>query len=138
MSRVAAVLAALVAAALVSGVGFASSRASSTVVARIATGKDSCGIAGAAGSVWVTKDRELLRIDPATNTVSRRFAIDPFACELRFAYGSLWIVTQWGVVERFNPVTGRMIKRIRVGRTTYDVASGAGSMWVSNRNGGTV
>jgi DNA-binding beta-propeller fold protein YncE len=41
-------------------------------------------------------------------------------------------------LERVDPATGRLVASIRVGRTSYDVAYGAGAIWVTNRNGGTV
>jgi virginiamycin B lyase len=90
--------------------------------------------------VWVTDAElaELLRVDPATNTVVSRTKLDKTPCELRFAFGSLWVVTHSGVIDRVDPATGRVVARIRVGLVSYDVAAGGGSIWVTNREGQTV
>src|SRR5207247_2618014 len=90
--------------------------ANTQIVTKIATGGQPCGIAEAGGSVWVTEAQgaRLLRIDPATNKVVGWTALDSTPCELHGALGS------------------------PVGRVTYDLAFGAGSIWVTNREGRTV
>jgi streptogramin lyase len=92
----------------------------STVTAKVPIPGTPCGVAGAAGAVWVTDATfgKLLKIDPATNAVVKRYATDPTPCELRFAAGSLWVVTQSGRVDRFDPATGRKRASIPVGATT--------------------
>jgi len=115
----------LLAAAFV-GAAAAAPTANSPVVARVTTGGSPCGIAGTPGAVWVTDAEagELLRLDPATNAVTGRFRVHATPCELRLAKGSLLVVTQSGRLERVDPATGRIVKSIEVGRTTYDAAYG--------------
>src|SRR5688572_27255930 len=115
-------------------------REAAAVVAKISAGGHPCGIAGAAGMVWVTdaERAELLRIDPATNEVVSRTKLDATPCELRFAFGSLWVVTQSGRIDRVDPATGAVVARIKVGLVSYDVAAGGGSIWITNREGQTV
>ena len=97
-------------------------------------------VAAANGAVFVTEPLfgRLLRIDPATNTVTKSVATDPRPCELRFAAGSLWVITQSGRLDRFDPVSMKRLASIRVGATTYDIAYAVRSIWITNRNGGTV
>jgi DNA-binding beta-propeller fold protein YncE len=112
----------------------------SAVVAKVPVPGTPCGVAGAAGAVWVTDPLfgRLVRIDPASNTVTMKVATDPTPCELRSAAGSLWVITQSGRLDRFDPKTGKRLASIKVGATTYDVAYAAQSIWITNRNGGTV
>jgi virginiamycin B lyase len=133
----------LLASLLLAGTVIASSGAApvtSTIVARIPTGGNPCGVAGAGGAVWVTEvtKGELLKIDPATNQVVGSTKLDTTPCELRYAAGSLWVVTQSGWLDRVDPATAKVIARIRIGAVTYDVAYGFGSVWVTNREGKTV
>src|SRR5262249_44288860 len=120
--------------------GGAAARATSSVVARIVTGGNPCGVGEGGGSVWVSDAErgELLRIDPATNTVVGRTKLDATPCELRLAAGAIWVVTQSRWLDRVDPATGDVIARIRVGATTYDVAFAFGSIWVTNWQGGTI
>jgi YVTN family beta-propeller protein len=114
--------------------------APSSVVARIATGGQPCGVVGAQGSVWVTDAEKgvLLQIDPRRNTVVRRTPLDPSPCELVEAFGSLWVVTQSGVLDRVDPRSGRVLAKVPVGDASYEAIPVLGSVWVSNRNSGTV
>ena len=99
-----------------------------------------CGVAGAAGAVWVTDATfgKLFKIDPAKGAVVKTVATDPTPCELKLAAGSLWVVTQSGRLDRFDPATGKRLASIPVGATTYDLTYALRSIWVTNRNGGTV
>ncbi|HET7530580.1 MAG TPA: hypothetical protein VFJ98_06435 [Mycobacteriales bacterium] len=108
--------------------------------ARVRTGGQPCGVAGAAGAVWVSDAQHglLLRIDPRTRTVNVTAKLDPTPCEIATGYGSLWVVTQSGRLDRVDPRTGHVLARIRTGATSYESVAGAGSIWVSNRDDGTV
>jgi streptogramin lyase len=93
------------------------------VAAKVSVPGTPCGVAGAAGSVWVSDATfgKLLRIDPAKGTVVKRVSTDPTPCERKLAAGSLWVVTQSGRLDRFDPATGRKLGSIPVGATTYDL-----------------
>jgi YVTN family beta-propeller protein len=99
-----------------------------------------CGIAVAAGSVWVSDAAEatLYRIDPSTGAATKAAELDPSPCEITVAFGSLWVVTQSGFVDRIDPRSGRRTARVPVGTTSYQVMQTPGALWVSNRGDGTL
>jgi YVTN family beta-propeller protein len=103
-------------------------------------GGQPCGVAGAAGGVWVSDadGGRLLLIDAATGVARQVAKLDPTPCEIAVGFGSLWVVTQSGRVDRVDPRTGRVVARVKVGATSYEAVVAAGSLWVSNRNDGTV
>jgi streptogramin lyase len=107
---------------------------------RATVGGKPCGVAGAAGAVWISNadTGQLLRLDPATGTVTRRIALDPTPCAITVAYGSLWVVTQSGKLDRVDPVAGRVLAHVPIGETSYQAVATPGAMWVSNRNGATL
>ena len=80
------------------------------IAAKVVLGGQPCGIAAAAGSVWVSdaKGAKLVRIDPRINEVTGRFPLDGAPCEILSAYKSLWIVTQSGRLDRVDPATGKL------------------------------
>ncbi|HEY3163425.1 MAG TPA: hypothetical protein VGJ71_03650, partial [Candidatus Limnocylindrales bacterium] len=75
-----------------------------------------CALAAGAGSVWVTEylPTAVVRIDPATNTVGDRFALEGEACGVAYAHDAVW-VTELGVgaVVRLDPTTGRVTATIK-------------------------
>ena len=109
----------------------------SMVTAKVPVPGAPCGVAGAAGAVWVTDATfgKLFKIDPAKGAVVKTVATDPTPCELKLAAGSLWVVTQSGRLDRFDPATGKRLASIPVGATTYDLTYALRSIWVTNRNG---
>ena len=94
-----------------------------------------CGVAEAAGAAWVTDaaSAALYRVDPATMRAEKRATLDATPCELTYAFGALWVVTQSGFLDRVDPATGA-VRRVRVGRTSYEVEPAAGALWVSDRD----
>lgn len=94
-----------------------------------------CGIAEAAGAAWVTDaaTASLYRVDPATMTARKVADLDATPCELTAAFGALWVVTQSGYLDRVDPATG-VVRRTRVGATSYEVEPAAGALWVSDRD----
>ena len=53
--------------------------------------------------------------------------------------GGVWVVTESDDrVWRIDPITRRVVARIRVGGHPLNVAAGLGSVWVTNRDEGTV
>jgi virginiamycin B lyase len=95
-------------------------------------------VAGDARSVWAADNgaRGLARIDPATNRVVQRIALnaDPFGIAL--GYGSLWVTAYFNdphQVLRVDPVSGRVLATITglpLGGGT-GIAAGEGAVWVA-------
>ena len=123
--------------------------ASRQVVRTIPVGETPIGIAAAGdGGVWVADGAGgLSRIDPSYNrlTSTRVLAAtepgDPATLSARpvlAAFGSIWAVDPAGLVARLDPRTGRRIASVDVGNLPSAIASGAGSVWVTNGADGTV
>ncbi|MDQ1711792.1 MAG: virginiamycin lyase [Frankiaceae bacterium] len=110
----------------------------STVVEKVTTGGEPCGVVAAAGSVWVTdaEGARLLRIRGGRVVATTK--VDATPCELTYGYGSLWVATQSGRLDRVDPKTGRVLARIAVGETSYEPVVAFGFVWVTNRNSATV
>jgi DNA-binding beta-propeller fold protein YncE len=91
-------------------------------------------------SVWASlAGYEVVRIDPATNTVATRTATGPaYMRDLAVGEGAVWGVGQcglincrYGVLIRFDPATGARVRPLtRLGANPRAVAVGAGKVWV--------
>jgi DNA-binding beta-propeller fold protein YncE len=94
---------------------------------------------GAAGYLWVTdaKEHRLLQLDLPTGKVLHTVDLDPQPCELVATAGALWIVTQLGVLDRFDLRTAE-VRAIKVGFTSYEPIVAFGFVWVSNRGDRTL
>jgi len=109
------------------------------VLARIPTGPQSrpCSVAFAAGSAWASLygTNEVVRVDPATNTVIARIAVDGQPCGITSAAGAVWVGNFSGAsVARINPRTNRVVRRFRLFQV-YDVLAGHGSVWATSPDG---
>jgi YVTN family beta-propeller protein len=105
------------------------------------------GLAVGAGSVWVEDGvSTLLRIDPRTRTVTRRFALGKGIDGVAVGSGSVWVTrVSPATLLRIDPRTNLVTARIPIaGRSGVDapypigLTVGAGSVWVLNGNTGTV
>ena len=90
-------------------------------------------IAAGDGQVWISADRELIQLDPATGRASARV---PLAAEsvdaLAVGDGAVWATDQWaGVLWRVDPER-RTARTIEVGKGADSVAVGAGAVWVAS------
>ena len=121
--------------------------ASSRRAARhIAVGGPPTGIAATGAAVWVIDDSgNVSRIDPRYDRPvdTRRLAetVGFFGGTARpalTAFRSVWIASPAGVVLRLNPASGRVVDTVGVGNRPTAIAAGAGSVWVTNGNDGTV
>jgi YVTN family beta-propeller protein len=95
-----------------------------------------------AGSVWATETalNIVVRIDPRTNRVQRRFHIPgyPQLGNLRYGGGAVWVGTQNGNrIFRIDTRTGRMTS-VRVGNGPRSVAVSPSAVWASNFHDNTV
>jgi streptogramin lyase len=92
------------------------------------------------GAIWVGNfvDGELTEIDVGTNRMTRaRVCSEP--SDQVVAFGSVWIACVSDGVWRLDPVSLRPTAVLPMGKAvTFAVAAGAGSIWVSNREAGTV
>ncbi len=119
------------------GVLAATDGKASAVSTTVEVGGRPCGVAVAFGAVWVsvTDTAELVRIDPATGTVTHRTTVADSPCEILATTDSLWVVTQSGVVDRVDPGTRKVAASVPTGFASYEAVEAFGSVWVSNRNG---
>ena len=107
-------------------------------------------IASAGGSLWVTgRGLDLLRLDPATGTVTGRTEIGPAGIDVVSASGSLWLAAYdaaaaprgdpvLGVLHRIDPVTGLIVSTAAPARRTFvsGLASDSTGVWVHDEVAG--
>lgn len=95
-------------------------------------------LARGSGSLWVARHQagELLRVDPASGKVQKRFAnlSSPYA--VRFGDGAAWVVT-FDSVKRVDAATNT-ITSTPLPPPVAELAVGGGFAWVSNEANGTV
>jgi DNA-binding SARP family transcriptional activator len=126
---------------------------SGALLQSIPIGVQSGGIAVGAGGIWVT-DRNgptLLRIDPGTGQINLRARLSMLGLRhpepnsgLAIDAGSLWVARGSEAVDRVNPSSLKLQRRIELGRRGCEVgsgaqctlAAGAGHVWVAGGNGG--
>jgi streptogramin lyase len=86
-------------------------------------------------SLWVfTNSGEIIRIDPATNTVSTAAVVDP-----AFEAAGLWLPDFEGnLVKRIDPTSLAVIAQIPIPDNPGSAAIGDSSVWVTQHRGGTV
>jgi virginiamycin B lyase len=94
------------------------------------------------GGVWMmrlSEPRELIKIDPATNTVVAHYPIDGAAAAVRAGLGAVWVSDpSISVIHRVDPATGAIVADIKVGRQPQFLAVGAGAVWTMDQLDGTV
>lgn len=116
------------------------------VVASIPLSGHAClGIAVTASALWVAdcEYHVVAEIDPAKNTVVRTLTVD-FNVDDEGAFaavdGSLWLfvtdsTAKGALLERIDPVSGRVQARVGVGAGSYVVAGDSTALWVSSTHG---
>ena len=103
-----------------------------TVPARGTRSSDPSGIAAGAGSVWLARGAEVVRIDARSGRVQHRFALPLTATLLQFAGGDLWAASsQNGVVEKIDPVANRIVARATLHGWLSAMTVTGGSVWVT-------
>ena len=98
------------------------------------------GITAGDGSVWVViKPATLVRISPATNAITARFALPSESANPLFADGFVW-VSSFGhdALLKVDPASGRVISTIAVGPKPRFLTAGEGSIWTLNQGDGSI
>jgi streptogramin lyase len=99
------------------------------------------------GSVWVnTLGESVVRVSAKTTRVNGFLNLGQIPTALTLGYGSVWVGSSGGprlVVWRVNPHTVRVEQTTTIGKTesflaTVDLAAGAGSIWATDYDGGTL
>jgi serine/threonine protein kinase/streptogramin lyase len=110
--------------------------------APIDLGKGVAAVAVGGGSVWVTDARtgELLRIDDETGGVTQRIKIGGHPGPIVYGGGRVWVAdTEGAGITAVNTNGGRVVRRDLAPHTApLRLASGAGGLWVSVAEHGTV
>jgi streptogramin lyase len=132
--------------ATVSRVNPRSNRTAKTIKIPIVPGGGVSGIAAAGGYVWVgqTQGASVFRIDPRSNKVKevrtgplRAGPLGP--AWLAGAGPVLWVSNIYeGTVMRLDPVTGRVLKKVEVGRDPVNLELIGTEVWVPNDQVDTV
>ena len=91
------------------------------------TGQNADGVVYAGGSLWVSRGNSVVRVDPATGRVVRRFATP--ARYLLFADGAIWAGEPGsGRIWKIDPGTSR-VQGQKLHGWLSDLAVGGGSVW---------
>ncbi len=104
------------------------------------TGPAPCGTTVADGAVWVGvyETGKLLRLDPESGRVTRRFSVGSWACRVAIAEKVAWVTRdRAGVLVRIDLRSGRR-KTFEVGALPFDVIRAFGSIWVTSFQIGTI
>ena len=93
---------------------------------------DPTGIAAGAGSVWLARGPEVVRVDARTGRIQHRFPLPVTATLLTFADGALWAASsENGLVEKIDPVTDQIAARATLHGWISALAVAGGSVWAS-------
>ena len=94
------------------------------------------------GAVWLLTSgspRQLLVVDPDTNTVARTLAAPEGARAVRAGLGAVWVTTTTpGQVVRLDPATGQTMATIKIGRDASFLAVGPDAVWAISASDATV
>lgn len=94
------------------------------------------------GAVWIIiggSPRKLLRVDPATMSVTATYEIPGLPTAVRAGLGALWASDpNASVVHRVDPASGAVVATIKVGRQPQFIAVGEGALWTMDQASGTV
>ena len=90
------------------------------------------GIAFGAGSVWVARGSETVRVDPRSGAVEHRFPTPLAPTSVAFADGSVWVASaENGRIVRIDPLTNRITAVTPLHGTVTDLAADRDSVWVA-------
>jgi virginiamycin B lyase len=115
--------------------------AGASVVAEIETGlREVRWLAADSTAVWVNAERELIRVDPATEAIVARVTTPLITYGyLSLGEGGVWQASfDEDVVIRIDPRTNQVVTTIGVGNSPEGVGTTPAAVWVANHNDGTV
>jgi len=103
------------------------------ILATARLGEPAFGLAFGLGSIWATAGRGVLRIDPGTLDVSKRFPLStPELGAIAVGGSSVWVADSSGLVWRIDPGPPQRTHTISVGHAASGIAFGDGAVWVAN------
>ena len=103
-----------------------------TVETRGVRSSEPSGIAAGAGSVWLARGAEVVRVDAETGRVQHRFPLAVTATLLQFAGGDLWAASsENGRVEKIDPAVDRIVARATLHGWLSAMTVAGGSVWVT-------
>jgi virginiamycin B lyase len=109
--------------------------ATNNVVARVAIGQGSGGVAIGDGAVWVLSrlDQTLWRIDPQTNRVAASIKLPAPCAWITLSPNAVWVISRkQSLLVRIDPRANRVVATIQTAEAPKGVAYAAGSIWVCN------
>jgi ABC-type transport system substrate-binding protein len=90
------------------------------------------GIAFGAGSLWVGRGSETVRVDPTGGNVVARVLSPLAATAIVFAEGAIWVASaENGRVVKIDPAINKITASTPLHATITDLAVANGSVWVS-------
>jgi YVTN family beta-propeller protein len=106
-------------------------------------------VAVGAGAIWLADTSETVaRLSPRDGRVTGLLHLGEIPASLQFGYGAVWVVVPepnrpMAALWRVDPGTVRVTQTISIGKQltylpTFDIAIGAGAIWVTNFDAGTV
>jgi streptogramin lyase len=113
------------------------SAATGTIEKRLPVGDGPAAMTFAGDSAWVInhRDRRLMRIDLASNSVTNLGAVPGDAPErMTWLADSLWITGRGTDLLQLDPQTGKVKATIEIGAGGIDVVAAADALWVPVRS----
>jgi streptogramin lyase len=107
----------------------------------IANPKGELNVVAGAGSIWVASDDKgvIVRVDPASNSVTASIPVDPGTYYLAFGLGSLWAVSaDQQSLQKIDPQINAVAHRTVLGREPGFLVAGEGAVWVQEQGDGTL
>ncbi len=86
-------------------------------------------VAAGAGAVWITRGNAVLRINPATNEVTKSIPVEP-PLGLAVGGGSAWVTTRIDHVLRIEPRTGAISATFSLPSAAMAPVAGGGRLWL--------
>ena len=86
-------------------------------------------VATGAGAVWITRGNTVLRIDPRTNTVTKRIPVEP-PLGIAVGSGSVWVTTRIDHLLRLDSRSGERTAQFALATPAIAPMVGGNSVWV--------
>jgi hypothetical protein len=115
--------------------------ASQRVVAHVAVGRSPTVVVSGFGGAWVLNkaDATVTRIDEQTRHVAATLPLDLTASDMSVGVGGIWLAgrirgdhthpLEYAKLERINPATGRVDRRVDTPTGAFAIAAGGNAVW---------